>query len=76
MKKDVSEGFKNGYFLTEDVSSVLKVINKNMKLDGSVEKRRGNMMTEEDIERLFERDPYDKKKSEQKYKDIAQQKRK
>lgn len=49
-KKDADSQLRklepNGYFLTADVSSVLKVINKNMKLDSSLQKRRVNMMTE------------------------------
>lgn len=35
-----------GYFLTADVSSVLKVINKNLKMDSSIQRKRVNMMTE------------------------------
>jgi hypothetical protein len=54
---------------------VLKVINKNMKLEGSVQKRRVNMMTEEDIERLFEKDPPSKKKSDNKNKDESKKRR-
>jgi hypothetical protein len=35
---------------------MLKVINKNLKMDNSIRRKRANMMTEEDIERLFEND--------------------
>ncbi len=61
-KKDVTKdektkrGEPSGYFMTADVSSVLKAINKNMKLDNSLQRKRVNMMTEEDVERLFEKD--------------------
>jgi hypothetical protein len=61
----------DGYFLTADVSSMLKVINKNLKMDNSIQRKKVNMMTEEDIERLFENDQNSgyKKKPESKAKD-------
>ena len=66
-----------GYFLTADVSSVLKVINKNLKMDSSIQRKRVNMMTEEDVEKLFENDQNSncKKKSDSKPKDYLRKDR-